>query len=84
MTMNYSTGLIKALIVLIMLYGIVMTIQSTTWEINEFAIDKTPENFGFTLFNESLVAFEVTSAVLTAALVGALFLAMREKEVMSR
>jgi len=84
MTMEYSTRLVKALIIVIMLYGIVMTVQSTTWKTDELTIDKTPENFGIALFRDSLVAFEVTSALLTAALVGALFLAMREKEVMSR
>jgi NADH:ubiquinone oxidoreductase subunit 6 (subunit J) len=74
-------NIIKGLIVLLMLYGIVTTIQSTAWQAEEITIDTSPEIFGLMLFREALVAFEVASALLTAALIGALFLAMRENEV---
>jgi NADH:ubiquinone oxidoreductase subunit 6 (subunit J) len=74
-------NIIKGLIVLLMLYGIVTTIQSTAWQAEEITIDTSPEIFGLMLFREALVAFEVASALLTASLIGALFLAMRENEV---
>lgn len=76
--MSLILNIIKGLIVLMMLYGIVMVIQSTAWGEGVISIDASPGVFGVTLFQEALVAFEVTSALLTAALIGALFLAMRE------
>jgi len=79
--MSLGLNIIKGLIILLMLYGVVTTIQSTAWHAEKITINTSPEMFGLMLFREALVAFEVTSALLTAALIGALFLAMRENEV---
>ncbi len=79
--MSLGLNIIKGLIVLLMLYGILTIVQLTPWQAGDFTIDTSPEAFGIALFEESLVAFEVTSALLTAALIGSLFLAMRENEV---
>ncbi|MHC1566861.1 MAG: NADH-quinone oxidoreductase subunit J [Candidatus Syntropharchaeia archaeon] len=74
--MKYNV--LKGLLTLLFLGSVIFLITSTAWG-PRTPIETSSLELGKILFRECLVAFEVVSVLLTAALIGAIFLAKEEK-----
>ncbi len=67
-------------IVLIVLVGLVWVFVSTNWPGNELVTESTTKAIGRSILGPYLLPFEVVSALLLAALIGAAFLARAKKD----
>ncbi|MFC1525083.1 NADH-quinone oxidoreductase subunit J [Planctomycetota bacterium] len=67
-------------IVLIILAGLIWVFVSTDWPVNELVTESTTKAIGRSILGPYLLPFEVVSALLLAALIGAAFLARAKKD----